>query len=311
MKSTETKECSDDICYSFVCINPDNQVMVGSGCYEDFVNTCKFIQSKITENAKENKTYKYYDENVVVVSCSADGSADCARKEVISLINLIFATFLEEVPKEILSKNGVEDKLSDSFGDNHEAIHSDAPSCTYNNSALPTKSEVKCLKGGQCLTNSDQYNETAFYEYPYVVCSECVAFECSDNDRVMRGYGCLEDFEQICTNVPSTVIEKIKANPKNYFYSDNDTSTIIATCSYDDYCHLDAVNTYGKSLPFGFTTEFSLTEKFNDEENNKTCSYESLSGEIGHAAALTGNGVNGFTVSGMIIFGFIFIYLLW
>uniref|UniRef100_A0A914Q8I8 Uncharacterized protein n=1 Tax=Panagrolaimus davidi TaxID=227884 RepID=A0A914Q8I8_9BILA len=271
--------------------------MVGSGCYEDFVNTCKFIQSKITENGKENKTYKYYDENVVVVSCSADGSADCGRKEVISLLNKCQRKFCL--------------KMEWNFGENHEAIHSDAPSCTYNNSALPTKSEVKCLKGGQCLTNSDQYNETAFYEYPYVICSECVAFECSDNDRVMRGYGCLEDFEQICTNVPSNIIEKIKANPKNYLYSDNDTSTIMATCSYHDYCHLDAVNTYGKSLPFGFTTEFSLTEKFNDEENNKTCLYESLSGEIGHAAALIGNGANGFKVSRMIIFGFIFVYLLW
>uniref|UniRef100_A0AC35F285 Uncharacterized protein n=1 Tax=Panagrolaimus sp. PS1159 TaxID=55785 RepID=A0AC35F285_9BILA len=255
-------------------------------------NTCKFIQSKITEDAKENKTYKYYDENVVVVSCSADGSADCARKEVISLLNDT-------------------QKSSDNFGDNHEAIHSDAPTCTYDNSPLPTKSEVKCLKGGQCLTNSDQYNETAFYEYPYVICSECVAFECTDNHRVMRGYGCLEDFEQICTNIPSTVIEKIQAKPKNYFYSSDDTSTIFLSCSYEDYCHLDAINEYGKSLPYGFTTGFSLTENFNAEEYNKTCSYESFSGEIGYAAAQIGNAADGLKVSRMIIFGFIFIYLLW
>uniref|UniRef100_A0A914QYY7 Uncharacterized protein n=1 Tax=Panagrolaimus davidi TaxID=227884 RepID=A0A914QYY7_9BILA len=277
---TGTKECSDDVCYGFECINLKGYVMYGFGCYEDFVNACKYKQSKITEDANGNKNYTYYDENAIAVSCS-DGSADCALIRHNTIINR-------------------DPKISESFGSNHE--HYGPGGCDYDNSPISVLSQVQCRQGGQCLTGDSEHLDDPL-SYPLTTCSECFQFACSGNDRVMRGYGCLEDFERICTNVPSNVMQKIKANPKNYFYTDN-SSTLTATCSYKNDCQMDAAVKYGKSMPY----KFDLSKSFKNS-SIKTCSYEPLPQPKNALSKTTDNGANNIRIFGMIIFGFIF--LLW
>uniref|UniRef100_A0A914RCM1 Uncharacterized protein n=1 Tax=Panagrolaimus davidi TaxID=227884 RepID=A0A914RCM1_9BILA len=277
-------ECADDICYAYKCINPEGYIMHGSGCYEDFVNTCKYIQSKITEDAKENKNFQYQDTSVIAVSCDGTKNQNCAQDK-------YFALYSEFKKYRYSVDHG--------FGENHKKDFGINESCAYDDTPLPALHQVLCRQGGQCITGDSKYDIDAASSYPHTACSECVQFACADNDRVMHGYGCLEEFEQICTNIPSNVMRKIKANPKNYFYTDN-SSTIMVTCSYENDCQTNAVEKYGKSMPYNFT----LSQSFK-KSNLKTCSYESLS----RGAAHTRNDANGLKVSGMIVFGFIF--LLW
>uniref|UniRef100_A0A914PDQ2 Uncharacterized protein n=1 Tax=Panagrolaimus davidi TaxID=227884 RepID=A0A914PDQ2_9BILA len=280
---TETKECSDNVCYGFKCINHMSLVMYGYGCYEDFLNACKYIQSKIKEDAKGKKDFSYNDENVIAVSCS-DGSADCAV--------IRHNTLIRSDPS-----------ISEHYGSNH--THRELGGCDYDNSPISALPQVQCRKGGQCITSGTKYLDYPD-SYNFTTCSECVQFICGYNDRVMRGYGCLEDFEQICTNIPSNVMQKIKANPKNYFYADK--NVIMVTCSYKDDCQMDAVKKYVGSLSGDYFESMNIN--FN-KSSIKTCSYEPLPQPKIAPSKTTDNGSNNIQLSGMIIFGFIFFYLLW
>uniref|UniRef100_A0AC35GDK1 Uncharacterized protein n=1 Tax=Panagrolaimus sp. PS1159 TaxID=55785 RepID=A0AC35GDK1_9BILA len=106
--------------------------------------------------------------------------------------------------------------------------------CEYKSIPSEIKPKVQCRQGGQCITGNS-YNDTITFKYPTVECSECVDFQCGDDERLMAGEGCLEDFERICKNVPADDMKKIKANRKNYFYSDE--NYMMASCSYKDNCH--------------------------------------------------------------------------
>uniref|UniRef100_A0AC35EUB4 Uncharacterized protein n=1 Tax=Panagrolaimus sp. PS1159 TaxID=55785 RepID=A0AC35EUB4_9BILA len=228
--------------------------MYGYGCYEDFVNACKYKQSKITEDAKGNKNFKYNDETVIAVSCGDDQPENCAV-----------------IRHDTIIRN--DPNISESFGSKHGNY---APyHCIYDNSPI-----------------------SIARSYPNTTCSECVQFICTDNDRVMIGYGCLEDFERICKNIPTNVMQKIKANPKNYFYVDK--NALMITCSYKDDCQIVAAEKYGNTIPYNFILSQSF-KKFNMEN----CSYEPL-----HQPKRTDNSANNIQVSKMIVFGFIFIYFL-
>uniref|UniRef100_A0A914RAB0 Uncharacterized protein n=1 Tax=Panagrolaimus davidi TaxID=227884 RepID=A0A914RAB0_9BILA len=73
------KTCDDGLCYAFRCITYYGHVMHGSGCYEDFVNTCKDIDPKIKEKAIGDKHYVGVAENVFVTAC--DETSSCAQSQ--------------------------------------------------------------------------------------------------------------------------------------------------------------------------------------------------------------------------------------
>uniref|UniRef100_A0AC34GAG6 Uncharacterized protein n=1 Tax=Panagrolaimus sp. ES5 TaxID=591445 RepID=A0AC34GAG6_9BILA len=75
LNGTSIKEC-DGSCFAFKCLNYTTEVTYGAGCYEDFVNACKWVEPKIKEDLKERKNYKYSDETSIIVSCE-EGNSSC------------------------------------------------------------------------------------------------------------------------------------------------------------------------------------------------------------------------------------------
>ena len=49
--------------------------MEGTGCYDDFVNACKWIDPKVKEDFKGKLNYKYFDESVIVVASTGNLSS--------------------------------------------------------------------------------------------------------------------------------------------------------------------------------------------------------------------------------------------
>uniref|UniRef100_A0AC35FMM3 Uncharacterized protein n=1 Tax=Panagrolaimus sp. PS1159 TaxID=55785 RepID=A0AC35FMM3_9BILA len=273
LSGIQTKECDDGICYAFKCIQSEGFVIHGSGCYEDFVNTCHNIQPSITENSKGNENYKYHDENVIVVSCG--DANDCAQTELIE-----YET--KHAKKGFESKHKLDKEESEDECKNFMQL---------DKTKKPT---VQCKKWGECFTGtvSNIGNRDAFD----ITCYKCAHFMCGDeNGRVMVGSGCLNDFEKICKNIPATEIQKIKANKESrYFYTDNNT-IFVNICSFADNCQF--------ALPIEIYPVFNeMSEKFNKRTSDKTCKYEPLPGP-------NENGSNGYKLSGIFMFGFILFYL--
>uniref|UniRef100_A0A914R0S6 Uncharacterized protein n=1 Tax=Panagrolaimus davidi TaxID=227884 RepID=A0A914R0S6_9BILA len=170
--------------------------------------------------------------------------------------------------------------------------------CVYDSKPSETKPKVKCAQVGQCITGKAS-DKNGTKNHPTVECSECVEFFCGDDERLMNGRGCLEDFERICTNVPANDMQKIKANRKDYFsYGEN---YMMASCSYHNNCY--EMYRYGMSMP----DKFEMLNKWLTKPD-KICKYEPL--PKSEPSKQDGGGANGIKLSGMFIFGFILLYLL-
>uniref|UniRef100_A0A914PLH4 Uncharacterized protein n=1 Tax=Panagrolaimus davidi TaxID=227884 RepID=A0A914PLH4_9BILA len=183
--------------------------------------------------------------------------------------------------------------------------------CFYESRPSETEPKVQCRQGGQCITGK-AYDEK---KYPTVECSECVDFQCGDDERLMAGEGCLEDFERICKNVPADDMQKIKANRKNYFYYGE--NYMMTSCSYKDDCHEEEHKKYLRSMP----DKFEMFFKKWYTKPDKVCKYEPLPKPEPSKRNENGsskyeplkqdeNGANGIKLFGMFIFGYILFYLL-
>uniref|UniRef100_A0A914QLI9 Uncharacterized protein n=1 Tax=Panagrolaimus davidi TaxID=227884 RepID=A0A914QLI9_9BILA len=215
LSGLNTETCGNGMCYAFKCLRADGQIMFGSGCYEDFVNACGFIQSSIMEDAKRNKKFTYNDESVIVVSCGdefTDLSA-CAQHE--------FMTYADD------DKNAA-------FGLKHNKTANQFKKCNYNDLLIPpSKPQVQCSKGGRCLTGFIEGGIPPAV-FSDVTCNECALFFCNVNGKLMSGMGCLNDFERICTSVPAAEMKKIKAGKKLYNYVDE--NNVVSSCAFSDFC---------------------------------------------------------------------------
>uniref|UniRef100_A0A914QDT6 Uncharacterized protein n=1 Tax=Panagrolaimus davidi TaxID=227884 RepID=A0A914QDT6_9BILA len=210
------KTCGDGICYAFKCMHSDGKIMYGSGCYEDFVSTCGYIQSSIMENAKGNNKFTYNDENVIAVSCSGESThtSSCA----------LYA-FMRYAEKNINA----------AFGLLHNKTEERLKGCDYDNKLItPSKPLVQCIKGGYCVTGLTEGDPPIVYSN--VTCYACAGFICNVNGKLMTGAGCLNDFERICTNISAAEMQKIKAGKNFYNYIDENNA--VSSCAFDDDCHV-------------------------------------------------------------------------
>uniref|UniRef100_A0A914R4Z1 Uncharacterized protein n=1 Tax=Panagrolaimus davidi TaxID=227884 RepID=A0A914R4Z1_9BILA len=282
----DKKVCDDGICYVFKCMRADGKIMYGSGCYEDFFNTCGFIQSSIMENAKGNSEFQWKDENVIAVSCGDE------KPWLVPDPNAYAKTKYMEATKK--------DKK---WGSQHNKTKDESIQCDYESKALPPfKPQVQCAKGGYCLTG---LIETPAAVYSNVTCDACATFICNVNGKLMVGSGCLNDFERICTNIPAAEMQKIKAG-KN-FYNYIDENNIVSSCAFGDNCQnvlAEAFYATVKEKANKIITSIPASE-------GEICPYDpqppkpSEPNENGSKE----NGSNGDKLSGMFPLGFILFYL--
>uniref|UniRef100_A0A914Q5H3 Uncharacterized protein n=1 Tax=Panagrolaimus davidi TaxID=227884 RepID=A0A914Q5H3_9BILA len=222
----KTKTCDDGICYAFKCMHSDGKIMYGNGCYDDFFNTCGYIQSSIMENARGNNKFTYNDENVIAVSCGGDVTdySNCA--------SYAFRAYTDD------DKNAA-------FGLKHNKTEDEFKSCDYVSEDLPPfKSQVKCPKGGYCVTGLTEGDPP--FVYSNVTCYACASFSCNVNGTLMTGSGCLNDFERICTNVPAAEMQKIKDGKKYYNYIDE--NNIVSSCAFGDYCSIELLKEFSATV---------------------------------------------------------------
>uniref|UniRef100_A0A914QPU2 Uncharacterized protein n=1 Tax=Panagrolaimus davidi TaxID=227884 RepID=A0A914QPU2_9BILA len=275
----DSKTCDDGKCYVFKCMHSDGKIMYGSGCYEDFVNTCGFIQSSIMENAKKDNNFMHNDESVIVVSCGDDDDnflSGCALHE--------FVTYAKDKNATFGLKHNKTDQMK---------------GCDYDNKFIPpSQPQVQCAKGGFCVTGRTKSPPPI--ELSNVTCNACASFSCNVNGKFMVGFGCLNDFERICTNIPAAGMQKIKAGKKLYNYIDE--NNVVSSCGVGDYCSV------------GLIIEFEATIK----DKVKTISAPVLAnkGEIcpydpqpPKPSEPKDNGSNGYKLSGMFALGFALFYL--
>uniref|UniRef100_A0AC35FIH5 Uncharacterized protein n=1 Tax=Panagrolaimus sp. PS1159 TaxID=55785 RepID=A0AC35FIH5_9BILA len=83
-----TKNC-EDACVYFKCLVTDPAtfkvvVMEGAGCYEDFVNVCKWIPTKFKDDIEKNlENYSIVNETFIFQSCiTIDNCATVTKMEV-------------------------------------------------------------------------------------------------------------------------------------------------------------------------------------------------------------------------------------
>uniref|UniRef100_A0AC35FUQ3 Uncharacterized protein n=1 Tax=Panagrolaimus sp. PS1159 TaxID=55785 RepID=A0AC35FUQ3_9BILA len=159
------------------------------------------------------------------------------------------------------------------FGSNHDEP-SEGTKCQYKSYPSPPKPSVQCRKGGNCITGVAGLKEAPPVKYQNISSSECIAFQCGNNERFMTGAGDFEDLEKICTNIPLADMQKIKANKKDGYYYFNETiSTIVISCSDADFCAFEHWDHFSKNVP---EYENVLT-KWTVKPNTGSCNYESLS----------------------------------
>uniref|UniRef100_A0AC35FZ46 Uncharacterized protein n=1 Tax=Panagrolaimus sp. PS1159 TaxID=55785 RepID=A0AC35FZ46_9BILA len=278
----ETKFCDDGMCYAFKCLRADGQIMYGSGCYEDFVNTCGFIQSSIMENAKRNKKFRYSDESVIAVSCGDEITdlSSCAQLEF---------------------NNYVDENIKDVFGSKHNKTENQLKPCDNDDKFIsPFKPQVQCLKGGQCLTG--RIKSLPPFDFSYVTCNACAGFYCNVNGKFITGFGCLNDFERICTRVPAAEMQKIKARKKLYNYIDE--NNMVSSCAYGEYCSVLLFES------FGATVEDKKIGRIGAPvfaSKGEICPYDPP--QPPKPSEPKENGSNGYKFSGMFALGLILFYI--
>uniref|UniRef100_A0A914YK00 Sodefrin-like factor n=1 Tax=Panagrolaimus superbus TaxID=310955 RepID=A0A914YK00_9BILA len=76
------------------------------------------------------------------------------------------------------------------------------------------------------------------------VCDACVFYRCTGDggNNIMSGFGCYEDFDKFCQNVPADVKESVKTNIKASYHFDKDY--LVVTCSMDDDCSSEEYRRY-------------------------------------------------------------------
>uniref|UniRef100_A0A914Q8B9 Uncharacterized protein n=1 Tax=Panagrolaimus davidi TaxID=227884 RepID=A0A914Q8B9_9BILA len=256
--------------------------MYGTGCHEDFFNTCGYIQSSIIENAKGNKKFRYNDENVIAVSCGGEvtDTSSCGQNE--------FMKYAKD--------------NSAAFGLKHNKTKDQLKGCDYDNKFIPPfQSQVQCLKGGYCVNGRIEGDPPM--EFSDVTCNACASFFCNVNGKFIYGVGCLNDFERICKRLPAAEMQKIKAGKKFYNYIDE--NNMVSSCSYGDYCSVFLFNNFSATVK----DKFDRIRLPILASKGEICPFDPKPPKPSEPSDLKENGSNGYKLSGMCTFGFIIFYL--
>uniref|UniRef100_A0AC35FS00 Uncharacterized protein n=1 Tax=Panagrolaimus sp. PS1159 TaxID=55785 RepID=A0AC35FS00_9BILA len=266
----EEKKCDDGLCYAFRCITYDGRVMHGSGCYEDFVNTCKYIDPKIKERAKGDKDYSAAGENVFVTVCDDyqhSPPSSCAQSK---------------------EKQWFYSHAGKKFG-KHLKENAKREECAYRSAPAKTKPKVQCRQGGQCITGK-AYDKEITKKYQNVTCSECVIFKCDHMQKIKssrKNYFYFDENYMMAScsykdNCHEEKYEKYQMVIPDKFDMFNKWYT-----KADKICKYQPLSKPEPSKQNG--NDSSKSEPLKQDEN--------------------GNDANGIKISGMFIFGFILYYL--
>uniref|UniRef100_A0A914Z806 Sodefrin-like factor n=1 Tax=Panagrolaimus superbus TaxID=310955 RepID=A0A914Z806_9BILA len=210
----DTKKC-EDACVSFKCIlweNSNNIVMEGAGCYEDFLNVCKWTPTKYKDEiAKNLKDFSINNEALIFQSCSdKDGCATTLK-----------ASMLDE---ELFGSRSV--KLQDPA--ELKCSYNDTPKQVFSKSICSNM--IICEPAGLYEIDTPEDQDFGYDKE----CEACIDFKCTNTEgnTVIEGNGCWEDFIHACPIVPDNVKESIKKNIKDSFYFHQNYTVI--TCSNEE-----------------------------------------------------------------------------
>uniref|UniRef100_A0A914Z852 Sodefrin-like factor n=1 Tax=Panagrolaimus superbus TaxID=310955 RepID=A0A914Z852_9BILA len=214
----------EDACVYFKCIGPDFKIIEGAGCYGDFASRCLYVKTEVKNQVVKNiKKFEYFDQTVMVVTCS--DKDQCAKDAFASMM-------LKNAHAVVNFGTGLETLASYLIKPVDESCSADS-----NRQFLP---KVECSTRGWCQSGKN-YKELYTGRDVAVVdiktCDACVYYQCTGDggNKIMGGFGCYEDFENICSGVvPYDVRESIKNNLKHSFHFDK--NYLVATCSSDIDC---------------------------------------------------------------------------
>uniref|UniRef100_A0AC34FG42 Uncharacterized protein n=1 Tax=Panagrolaimus sp. ES5 TaxID=591445 RepID=A0AC34FG42_9BILA len=242
----ETKVCANE-CVSFKCFSGDVfHILEGSGCFEDFINACKFVPTDVIIEIKESiSNYNISSDTLVFKSCNdSDGCATNGFN-----------------PWKMIDN----DKNS-TFGSHGTKVPD--IQCYYNNMSKSSLPKVKCRSFGSC-DSGEEFHEVPsdFADAGEKVCDACLQFYCSENGtQVINANGCYEDFLHACPYVSADVKEKLKANIKDSFFYG--TNFIVSSCSFKDKCESGYLNAY-ENVYHNFSNGI-------DSNATETCHYDIL-----------------------------------